>query len=81
MNLKELYQHVIDGEASEVETSIQAALTAGIDANTILNEGLIAAMDEVGRRYEEGDFFVPEMLIAARAMQSGLRLLKPHLVG
>jgi 5-methyltetrahydrofolate--homocysteine methyltransferase len=37
-------------------------------------------MDEVGRRFEEGDFFVPEMLIAARAMQAGLRLLKPHLV-
>ena len=37
-------------------------------------------MDEVGRRYEEGDFFVPEMLIAARAMQSGLHVLKPHLV-
>jgi 5-methyltetrahydrofolate--homocysteine methyltransferase len=45
----------------------------------ILNKALIAAMDEVGKRFEEGDFFVPEMLIAARAMQAGLRLLKPHL--
>jgi 5-methyltetrahydrofolate--homocysteine methyltransferase len=81
MELKELYQHVIDGEASEVEAGVQAALTAGINANTILNEALIAGMDEVGRRFEEGDFFVPEMLIAARAMQAGLRLLKPHLVG
>ena len=81
MDLKQLYQHVIDGDASEVETGVQTALDANISANTILNEGLIAAMDEVGRRFEEGDFFVPEMLIAARAMQAGLRLLKPHLTG
>jgi 5-methyltetrahydrofolate--homocysteine methyltransferase len=80
MDLKQIYQHVIEGEASEVEAGVQAALDAGINANVILNEGLIAAMDEVGRRFEDGDFFVPEMLIAARAMQAGLRLLKPHLV-
>jgi 5-methyltetrahydrofolate--homocysteine methyltransferase len=80
MDLKQLYQHVIDGEASEVEAGVQAALSAGVKAETILSDALIAAMDEVGRRFEEGDFFVPEMLIAARAMQAGLRLLKPHLV-
>jgi len=80
MDLKQLYQHVIEGEASDVEVGVQALLAEGISANTILDEGLIAAMDEVGRRFEEGDFFVPEMLIAARAMQAGLRLLKPHLV-
>jgi 5-methyltetrahydrofolate--homocysteine methyltransferase len=80
MDLKQLYQHVIDGEASEVEAGVQVALDAGINPQQILNEALIAAMDEVGRRFEEGDFFVPEMLIAARAMQAGLRLLKPHLV-
>ena len=81
MELKQLYQHVIDGEASEVEEGVQAALAAGIPANSILNDALIAAMDEVGHRFEEGDFFVPEMLIAARAMQAGLKLLKPYLVG
>ena len=80
MDLKALYEHVIEGEAAEVEAGVQAALDAGINPNTILNEGLIAAMDEVGRRFEEGEYFVPEMLIAARAMQTGLRLLKPHLV-
>ena len=81
MNLKDLYLHVIDGETSDVEAGVIAALEAGINATTILNEGLISAMDEVGRRFEEGDFFVPEMLIAARAMQAGLRILKPHLTG
>ena len=79
MDLKELYEHVIEGEAAEVEAGVKAALEAGVNPNTILNEALIAAMDEVGRRFEEGEYFVPEMLIAARAMQAGLRLLKPHL--
>jgi 5-methyltetrahydrofolate--homocysteine methyltransferase len=45
----------------------------------ILNQGMIAAMGEVGRLFEEGEYFVPEMLIAARAMQKGLEILKPHL--
>jgi len=81
MDLKQLYLHVIDGNVSNVEISVQSALEANIDSNTILNEGLIAAMDEVGRRFEEGDFYIPEMLIAARAMQAGLRILKPHLIG
>lgn len=46
----------------------------------ILKEGLVAAMGEVGRLFETGEYYVPEMLIAARAMQSGLKLLKPRLV-
>jgi 5-methyltetrahydrofolate--homocysteine methyltransferase len=80
MELKQIYQHVIDGEASEVESGVQSALAEGISPNTILHGALIPAMDEVGRRFENGDFYVPEMLIAARAMQTGLRILKPHLV-
>jgi 5-methyltetrahydrofolate--homocysteine methyltransferase len=64
-----------------VEAGVKEALAAGIGADVILQDALIAAMDEVGRRYEEGDIFVPEMLISARAMQAGLSLLKPHLVG
>jgi 5-methyltetrahydrofolate--homocysteine methyltransferase len=80
MDLKQLTQFVIEGNASEVEAGVQSALAADIHPNTILHEALIPAMDEVGRRFEEGDFFVPEMLIAARAMQAGLRILKPHLV-
>jgi 5-methyltetrahydrofolate--homocysteine methyltransferase len=79
MDLKSIYENVIDGQASEVAAGVEAALADGISAEKILNEGLIAAMDEVGRRFEEGDFFVPEMLIAARAMQAGMQLLKPHL--
>lgn len=79
MDLKAIYQAVTEGEAAEVEAGVKAALAAGIGAEEILNQGLIAAMDEVGQRFEDGDLFVPEMLIAARAMQAGLHLLKPHL--
>jgi 5-methyltetrahydrofolate--homocysteine methyltransferase len=79
MDLKPIYENVIEGQADEVESGVKSALAAGVDAGTILNEALIAAMDEVGQRFEDGDFFVPEMLIAARAMQAGLALLKPHL--
>lgn len=79
MKLEDIYQNVIDGQAPAVQAGVEAALNEGVKADVILNQALIAAMDEVGRRFEEGDFFVPEMLIAARAMQAGLTLLKPHL--
>jgi 5-methyltetrahydrofolate--homocysteine methyltransferase len=80
MSLEQIYQNVIDGQAPAVESGVQAALGQGVPADQILNQALIKAMDEVGKRFEEGEFFVPEMLIAARAMQAGLKLLKPHLV-
>jgi 5-methyltetrahydrofolate--homocysteine methyltransferase len=80
MNLKEIYQNVVEGQAPEVETGVQKALAEGMSAEEILNKALIAAMDEVGLRFEEGDLFVPEMLVAARAMQGGLLILKPHLI-
>ena len=79
MELKDIYQNVIDGQAAEVESGVETALAAGIGAEEILNKALIAAMTEVGQRFEAGDFYVPEMLIAARAMQSGLKYLKPYL--
>ena len=78
--IKEIYTYVMEGQSEPVKQKVQAALDAGIPAPTILNEGMIAAMAEVGRLFEEGEYFVPEMLIAARAMQGGLALLKPHLV-
>jgi 5-methyltetrahydrofolate--homocysteine methyltransferase len=80
MSLKEIYQNVIDGDANGVSTGVQAELDAGTVPEEILNQALISAMDYVGQQFEEGEFFVPEMLIAARAMQAGMNLLKPHLV-
>ncbi|HTP11310.1 MAG TPA: corrinoid protein [Anaerolineae bacterium] len=77
--INEIYTSVMEGEADAVKEKVQAALDAGLAAPVILNEGMIAAMGEVGRLFEEGEYFVPEMLIAARAMQAGLALLKPYL--
>ena len=77
--IKNVYDAVLAGEADAVKENIQISLDAGLDPNLILNEGMIGAMREVGQRFEAGDFFVPEMLISARAMQGGMALLKPHL--
>jgi 5-methyltetrahydrofolate--homocysteine methyltransferase len=78
--LNTLFDAVIRGDKATVEEEVQKAIDSGEKPQDILNQGLIAAMTEVGDRFERQEFFVPEMLIAARAMQSGLHLLKPHLV-
>jgi 5-methyltetrahydrofolate--homocysteine methyltransferase len=77
--IKEIHTNVMEGDANAIKPNIQAAIDAGVPVADILNEGMIAAMAEVGRLFEEGEYFVPEMLISARAMQAGLALLKPHL--
>lgn len=77
--LKEIYENVMNGDQKAVPAKVQVALDAGIAPATILNDGMIAAMNQVGKLFEEGEYFVPEMLIAARAMQAGLAVLKPHL--
>jgi 5-methyltetrahydrofolate--homocysteine methyltransferase len=79
MSLKDLFQNVVDGNAGGVSASVQAELNAGTPPGDILNQALIPAMDYVGQQFEAGEFYVPEMLISARAMQSGMNLLKPHL--
>jgi 5-methyltetrahydrofolate--homocysteine methyltransferase len=78
--IKEIYDGILDGKKDLVVTAVQKALIDGYAPELILNEGMISAMAEVGKRFEEGEYFVPEMLIAARAMQHGLAVLKPRLV-
>jgi 5-methyltetrahydrofolate--homocysteine methyltransferase len=78
--LQEVYQVVLKGDINGAAGVVQKAIDEGLSADEILNSGLIAAMKEVGRLFEEGEFFVPEMLIAAHAMQGGLNLLRPLLV-
>jgi len=77
--LQELFNAILAGNAESAKQQVQAALDLDLDPSKILNEGMIAAMAEVGERFEKGEYFVPEMLIAARAMQQGLSVLKPHL--
>jgi 5-methyltetrahydrofolate--homocysteine methyltransferase len=76
---KSIYEGVMEGDQAAVVDGVNAALAAGGNAEEILNEGMISAMTEVGRLFEEGEYFVPEMLIAARAMQGGLAILRPAL--
>jgi 5-methyltetrahydrofolate--homocysteine methyltransferase len=76
---KQIYDGVMEGNGAAVQEGVTAALEANHNPEEILNQGMIAAMTEVGRLFEEGEYFVPEMLIAARAMQSGLTILRPAL--
>lgn len=78
-NIKPIYENVIRGDADSAKKNVQSALDAGIVAEDILKQGLIPAMQEVGDRFEKGEYFVPEMLVAARAMENSLGLLKPLL--
>jgi 5-methyltetrahydrofolate--homocysteine methyltransferase len=78
--IQSIQENVINGQKAPVESLVRQAIEAKLPPDEILNTGLIAAMKEVGARFEAGDFYVPEMLIAARAMQAGLAILKPHLV-
>jgi|TARA_B100002003_G_scaffold237850_1_gene255422 5-methyltetrahydrofolate--homocysteine methyltransferase len=78
--LDEIYDAIIDGKQDIVVSKIKEALMDHIQPEIIMNEGLILGLDEVGRLYEEGTFFVPDMLIAARTMQAALKLLRPLLV-
>jgi len=77
---QDIYQGVLEGDMDRVQENIKLALDASLPAGDILQNGLIAAMGEVGRLFEEGEYFVPEMLIAARAMKAGLKILHPSLV-
>lgn len=80
MSLESVYTAVLKGNAKLALAETQAALEVGIPAEDILQQACIPAMTEVGRLFETGEKFVPEMLIAARAMQSAVNLLKPRLV-
>jgi len=74
-----IFTGVLEGNAELVRQKVPEALATGVAPATILNKGMIAAMAEVGRLFEAGEYFVPEMLIAARAMKTGTEILKPHL--
>jgi 5-methyltetrahydrofolate--homocysteine methyltransferase len=78
--IKNIYQGILEGDREAVIAAVQEAINAKMTAEKILKEGMMAPMGEVGRLFEEGEYFVPELLIAARAMQGGMVLLKPMLV-
>ena len=78
--IQEVYEMVVKGKTKAVELAVQEALSGGSSPATILNDGMIKAMDKVGAQFKTGEIFVPEMLMSARAMKKGIEVLKPHLV-
>lgn len=77
--IQRIFDSIVSGKRADTLTGIQAALDAKIPVDRIINDGMIAAMGEVGRRFETREFFIPEMLVAARAMQAGMNAVKPYL--
>jgi 5-methyltetrahydrofolate--homocysteine methyltransferase len=77
--LDDLRKNVIDGDLNATQGLVNEALVENIPPEEILMDGLIAAMTEVGRMFENGEFFIPEMLVSARAMKGGLAILRPQL--
>ena len=79
MAVQEIFNAVLAFERDRTADLVREELQKQTDLQLILNEGLIRAMDEVGRRFSTGEFFLPEMLLAAKTMKAGLEVLRPHL--
>jgi corrinoid protein of di/trimethylamine methyltransferase len=78
-DLTKLHEAIVTGDASDARALTGEALATGVDPLRLVNECLVPAMDEVGRRFECSDYFVPELLISARAMKSALEIIRPLL--
>jgi 5-methyltetrahydrofolate--homocysteine methyltransferase len=78
-DLKQLYESVVKGDAKATQAITQQALADGVDPLKLVNDYMVPAMDEVGRRFEANEYFVPELLISARAMKAALELIRPLL--
>jgi len=70
---------VVGGKFKEIEEQVQRAVDSGTDLNLLINEALISAMDIVGKRFADGNIYVPEMLVSAKTMKMGLDIIKPLL--
>ncbi|MFT5369694.1 MAG: 5-methyltetrahydrofolate--homocysteine methyltransferase [Candidatus Latescibacterota bacterium] len=79
-DLQAIAENVINGQAPAVSEAVQKALEENIPVQDILHEGLIAGMNVVGVRFKNNEFYIPEVLIAARAMKAGLALIRPKLL-
>ncbi len=78
-DLQGIAEGVINGKRDDVARLVQAAVDEGVGADVIINEGLIAGMSVVGDKFKKNEFYVPEVLIAARAMHAGMDIIKPLL--
>jgi len=79
-NLQAIADNVIQGQAPAVSEAVQSAIDNDIPVQDILHQGLIAGMNVVGERFKNNEFYIPEVLIAARAMKAGLEIIRPKLL-
>jgi len=79
MAFEDLYEAVLTGDKNAAITLTREALDASVEPQRLIDDAMIPAMDEVGRRFEEEEYFVPELLLSARAMKSALELIRPLL--
>ncbi len=77
---EQLAAAVLEGDCDKIPQLVQLGLDQGLAPKEILDNGLIAGMDEVGNRFKCGEIFVPEVLTSADAMQAGLQVLRPQLI-
>ncbi len=80
MSLEAVSEALQKGKAKDVKALVQELIDGGTPAKEVLERGLMAGMDVVGRRFKANEIYVPEVLIAARAMTAGIEILKPLLV-
>jgi 5-methyltetrahydrofolate--homocysteine methyltransferase len=74
---KELYEAILNGDAKKAHAATEAAIAAGMEPMVLIADSMVPAMDEVGRLFEAEEYFVPELLLAGRAMRSAFELLRP----
>jgi corrinoid protein of di/trimethylamine methyltransferase len=77
--LETIREMVVGGKFKDIEEEVQRAVDSGTDLNRLINDALISAMDIVGKRFADGDIYVPEMLVSAKTMKQGLDIIKPLL--
>jgi len=78
-DLSAISEYVVNGQADKVQESVKKAIDNGVDALTILNDGLVKGMDVIGEKFKNYEVYLPGLIIAARAMKTGLMILKPML--
>lgn len=77
--LEQIAENLMKGKANDVKALVEQALSEGVEPGAILNEGLLAGMSVIGERFKKNEVYVPEVLIAARAMKAGMTILQPRL--
>ena len=80
LDLKPLREAIITGDAKTAKATVESALAAGLEPMTLVQDYMMPAMAEVGHRFECNEYFVPELLLSARAMKAALELVRPLLV-